>query len=384
VDMLESVIYELASVDLQSVCDDDLEARVAPVGRAVSRMLALLAGCAGEAKRRGSFQRHGSVSLTRWLAHHADVSNAEARALVGLASTMATHPETGAMVASGTVSHTRARILSRAAQAHPKVYERDEAMLVGLAGTRSLPDLNRLVRYWRNCADDTLAESGAADQREAAYLNASVTWAGMVRLDGLLDPETGEAVLAALDAATPAPVAGDGCPASNRRVEALAAICEQWLRNGTTDGGLRAAVTLTVDLDTLEGRHGRHCELGRTGPITAETARRILCDADVTRVITRGESEILDLGRATRVPSPALRKALHLRDRRCRFAGCERPAHWTDAHHIVPWLRGGDTSLDNLILLCRRHHTMLHEGRATVAGNDVYRITGHDPPGPNH
>ena len=112
-----------------------------------------------------------------------------------------------------------------------------------------------------------------------------------------------------MDAATPPPVAGDERPASNRRAEALGAICEQWLRNGTIDGGLRAAVTLTVDLDTLEGRYGKRCDLDHTGPVTPETARRFLCDADITRVITDGDSEILDLGRATRTPSPAIRKA---------------------------------------------------------------------------
>ncbi len=196
----------------------------------------------------------------------------------------------------------------------------------------------------------------------------------MVRLDGLLDPTTGEAVLAALDAATPPPVAGDERPASNRRAEALGAICEQWLRNGTIDGGLRAAVTLTVDLDTLEGRYGKRCDLDHTGPVTPETARRILCDADITRVITDGDSEILDLGRATRTPSPAIRKALALRDGHCRFRGCDRPAVWCDAHHIVHWLRGGDTCLDNLILLCRRHHSLLHDGRAFVAGRHVLPV----------
>ena len=90
----------------------------------------------------------------------------------------------------------------------------------------------------------------------------------MVRLDGLLDPTTGEAVLTALDAATPPPVDGDARSGSNRRAEALGAICEQWLRNGTIDGGLRAAVTLTVDLDTLEGRYGKRCDLDHTGPVT--------------------------------------------------------------------------------------------------------------------
>ncbi len=374
VDSLGSVIDGIGEVDPAFVSDDELEGGVAAFSRAVSRLEALTARWAGEAKRRGSFQRHGLVSLTRWLAYHADMDNGHARALVGLANTMEAHPDTGALVASGGLSGTRARVLSRAAQAHPKLYERDEVLLVGFAREQSLRDLHRSVGYWRHCADDTIAERSAAEQRVAAYLKASVTWAGMVRLDGLLDPTTGEAVLTALDAATRPPVDGDSRSGSNRRAEALGAICEQWLRNGTIDGGLRAAVTLTVDLDTLEGRYGKRCELDRTGSVTAETARRILCDADITRVITRGDSEILDLGRGTRVPSPAIRKALHLRDGHCRFRGCDRPAVFCDAHHVVHWLRGGDTCLENLILLCRHHHSLLHQGMAYVFGNDVLPV----------
>ncbi len=80
---------------------------------------------------------------------------------------------------------------------------------MGFARDQTLGDLHRSVRYWRHCADDSVAEADAAEQRDAAYLHTSVTWAGMVRLDGLLDPATGEAVLTALDAATPPPVDGD-------------------------------------------------------------------------------------------------------------------------------------------------------------------------------
>jgi hypothetical protein len=72
--------------------------------------------------------------------------------------------------------------------------------------------------------------------------------------------------------------------------------------------------------------------------------------------------EVLDLGRGSRLPSPALRRALVLRDRGCRFPGCDRPPQWTDAHHIQPWATGGPTTLPNLILLCRHHHTLVHEG----------------------
>ena len=211
-DSLGSVIDAIGETDLEFVSDDELENGLAAFSRAVSRVEALMARWAGEAKRRGSFQRHGLVSLTRWLAFHADLDNGRARALVALGNTMSTHPDTGAVVASGDVSGTRARVLSRATQAHPKLYERDEQLLVGFARDQTLRDLHRSIGYWRHCADDTLAGAEAAEQREAAYLNASVTWAGMVRLDGLLDSATGEAVLTALDAATPPPVDSDTGP----------------------------------------------------------------------------------------------------------------------------------------------------------------------------
>jgi hypothetical protein len=71
---------------------------------------------------------------------------------------------------------------------------------------------------------------------------------------------------------------------------------------------------------------------------------------------------VLDLGRTARVVNPGLRRALVLRDGGCRFPGCDRPAGWADAHHVVSWATGGTTTLDNLVLLCRHHHTQAHEG----------------------
>jgi hypothetical protein len=86
------------------------------------------------------------------------------------------------------------------------------------------------------------------------------------------------------------------------------------------------------------------------------------CDAVISRVVTDGPSQVLDVGRATPVPNPATRKALEVRDGGCVAPGCDRPPEWCDAHHIVHWTRGGSTSLDNLELRCRRHHRAIHEG----------------------
>jgi len=90
--------------------------------------------------------------------------------------------------------------------------------------------------------------------------------------------------------------------------------------------------------------------------------RRLACDASISRIITDGKSQILDVGRRTRTISPALRRALVVRDAGCVHPGCDRPPSWTEGHHLEHWVDGGTTDLANLILLCRRHHRAQHEG----------------------
>jgi len=90
--------------------------------------------------------------------------------------------------------------------------------------------------------------------------------------------------------------------------------------------------------------------------------QRIACDSTVARVLLSPESVVMDVGRSRRVVDGALRKALAVRDKHCRWPGCERPASWCDGHHLVHWVEGGETNLDNCVLLCKRHHRMVHEG----------------------
>jgi HNH endonuclease/Domain of unknown function (DUF222) len=98
------------------------------------------------------------------------------------------------------------------------------------------------------------------------------------------------------------------------------------------------------------------------GPVLAtETVRRIACDSALVRVLTTGAGEVLDVGRKTRVIPAAIRRALQARDRGCRFPGCTN-TRFVDGHHITHWADGGATRLDNLVLLCRHHHRLLHEG----------------------
>lgn len=158
-------------------------------------------------------------------------------------------------------------------------------------------------------------------------------------------------------------------------VEALRAGPVEAARHPGTDGRSRPSSAARSELD-------------HAGPVGPELARTIACDASVMRVMLGGRSEPLDVGRRTPVVPPALRRAVIVRDRGCRFPGCDRPHTWCDAHHVVHWADGGPTSLPNLLLLCRRHHRLVHhgftvglvEGRAVFRRPDGSVLEGRAPP----
>jgi hypothetical protein len=130
------------------------------------------------------------------------------------------------------------------------------------------------------------------------------------------------------------------------------------------------ATALADDEEETEAR----CEVEDGPPIVPETARRLACDASVAQ-ITEHDGKPLSVGRKTRTIPSALRRALQARDHGCRFPSCTNH-RFVDGHHIRHWARGGETSVENLVLLCRRHHRLVHEGGYTVErkGNDEWRF----------
>ena len=127
-------------------------------------------------------------------------------------------------------------------------------------------------------------------------------------------------------------------------------------------GGTATTVVVTIDLDTLTSGLGV-ATTGTDGRITAAEARRLACTAHLVPVVLGGTSEVLDLGRARRLFTAAQRRALGVRDGHCRAEGCDIPAAWCEAHHLIPWSEGGKTDLDNAILLCCHHHHRAHDDR---------------------
>jgi hypothetical protein len=394
---LRSAIESLRAEPVAELPDARIEEDFEELHRAVEQLEAERLRRLAEIDRRRLFERDGHLSAAAWLVHRFHVAWGAARDLVRVARGLSAMPRAREAVESGDLSLSAARVLATAQAAEPEAFVEAENLLVDAARIHSVADLGRAVAHWRRVVE---RERGI-DPDEAMYARrrffASVLLDGMVRVDGDLDPETGESLLTALRAAMDAEARSSGAgedprTPAQRRADALGEVCRQWLDRSDRPMvvGERPHVTLTVDVEHLRGQ-GRGSEPGagvrvmppaeeleaasgpgegrlehgdgrleHAGLVGPSIARRLACDASVMRVVMAGPSRPLDVGRRTKIVPPALRRAVIVRDRTCRFPGCDRPHAWCDAHHVRHWADGGPTSLDNLLLLCRRHHRAVH------------------------
>lgn len=359
---LRSALDELRAEDLRFLGDEDLASDLSELERAERVIAAERARRLAEFERRGAFGVDGAVSVAAWHADRQGISHGAAAAQVRLARALEEMPGTAEALGSGEVSASAVGLLVSAREAAPEVFARSEDLLVQAARTLPVTQLKAAVAYFRQAANVD------EDERrfERRSLHVSPVLDGMVRVDGDLDPETGQTLITALRAVQDADVRSDPDhrTPTQRRADALGVVCRAWLDSADrpTVGGERPHVVVTMDLESLEGRAGRRCELQDAGSITPQAARRLACDADVSRVITDARSVPLELGRKTRILPAPLRRAVVVRDRGCRFPGCDRPSSWSDAHHVKHWADGGETGLSNLVLLCRPHHRAIHRG----------------------
>jgi hypothetical protein len=367
VSTLRSAVDELLTADDRVLGDEQLVSDLDEVEHATRQLEVVRARRLAEIERRGSFAIDGHVSVTSWIAARHRVSYSAAGAQVRLARALESMPATAEAFASGEVSSSAVGLLVSAREACPEEFTRSEETLVDAARTLPVAELRGAVAYWREAAE---AEGSHDDERQELFV--SPTMSGRGRLNGDLNADTTQTVITALRAAEDAQVrSGDGSDArtpAQRRADALGEICRQWLDGADRPvvAGERPHVVITMDLAALEGRLGERCQLEDVGRITAETARQWACDSNVTRVITDGASQPLDVGRKTKVVPLALRRALAIRDGGCAFPACNRPPSWCDAHHVRHWADGGETALDNLVLLCRRHHRLIHHRKFRI------------------
>jgi Domain of unknown function (DUF222) len=368
------------ALDVRSLSDAELALRLDERERSARWIAADRARCLAEIERRGMHAADGQLSAAAWVARRHGLSQGTAEAQVRTARALEEMPVVADALSRGEISTAATDALVRAREAAPGAFARVEGGLVERARSLSHRDLRAELERWRLDAD---AERAARDEEERLArrrLTAVPTADGMVRTDGELDTENGQYLITALRAKVDSwarTLSDDLRTPAQRRADALGEICREWLdlaeRRGL--GGERPHIVVTMDLAALEARTGGRASLQDAGPISAESARRLACDASVTRVITDARSVPLEVGRATKVVSPAIRRALAVRDGGCAFPGCERPPGWCDAHHMKHWADGGETGLSNLVLVCRPHHRVIHRGFgvAIVDGLPVFR-----------
>ena len=249
-----------------------------------------------------------------------------------------------------------------------------EKQLLDFARCATAAHVERLVRAWRRI--DRMAAAEDEQRRHASrHLDVWVDEDGMLVVRGRLSPEVGAVVQRALEAASDRLYhdAEDKTEVSvgQRRADALGLIAESALAvdldRGTT--GDRYQVVVHVDEDVLgEDAGGGQSVLEDGIHVPAGTSRRMACDASKVAMRHDRDGTVLDVGRKTRTIPPAIRRALTARDRWCRFPGCS--CRHCDAHHVRHWAAGGATRLDNLLMLCRRHHRTVHEEGFTVELGD--------------
>ena len=230
----------------------------------------------------------------------------------------------------------------------------DENQLLPLAREHSAGKFHYKSLHYRHSVDAKKYAEEQNEQQFSHHLSLSTAESGHLLINGVLDPVGGAAVRTALEPLARKSGEHDDRLLPQRYADALVELAS---------AGRPANIQVTATIETLKGLAGAGAaEMEFSLPISSVAVQRMACDCSVTRVLLSQESLVMDVGRAKPIVSSSLRRALKVRDGHCRWPGCERTASKCDGHHLVHWINGGPTELDNLVLLCRRHHRMVHEG----------------------
>lgn len=365
---LGRAIDELRNADLESSSIEIIAHELVELRRQIDWL-------EGEWSRRVAFFDHhdgraleGHSSTTAFLKHRCRMSAGRSARALSLGQRIQVVPQIEKAFEVGELSLDQVRTVTDLPEHLDQELIRDESTLGAALAELSVADSRRIVTYWRNGVDCAGSELSATEQWDRRYLFASRTLGGMVKIDGLLDAEAGEAFLAGLGAITPVPGMGDTRSAAQRRADGLIDLVRAFLDSGQAPGREKPHVLVLADVESLCGHGGGTHESSSGIVMTPQQIRQIACDCAISRVVFGPDSQPVDIGRASRVVPPAMARAVIARDRHCTYRGCDRPARWCDIHHIEHWADGGITALCNLRLLCRYHHTLLHRQEAAAFG----------------
>ena len=373
------------AVPLSCLRDEELIAGLRTAHQVENNAAALTARFLAEITSRHIPAEQGHRSIPAWLGEQLLIDPCPARELAAQAAALRANPHLEQALIDGHLDVRQTTAIAETIQQipatlhntdpdptdpdRPTITAAAEATLIQWAARLPAGQLRRagerILAHVAPEIADRAEEAALRRQERRAHHTRFFTLSrpvnGIIRLTGSLDIESAAIIEAALQPLC-RPTPGDDRTPGQQRADALTDICRLTLHTSElpTHGGEPAQVAVTVAFNPLtKALRAGHLDNGER--VSASTARRVACDAKILPLILGSDSQILDAGRTRRLATGPLRRALTIRDQGCTFPDCDRPPRWTDAHHLVSWIDGGPTSLDNMILLCRRHHRLLHD-----------------------
>jgi hypothetical protein len=335
---------------------DDLDRAIVDLSTRINAATYELLVLICEFDERAGWLKWGFEHCVDWLHWRCDLSVGAAREKVRVAHALKTLPAVSAVFRDGELSYSKVRALVRVANRD------NEQMLVDFALSSTAARVEERCRELRCGTVDSVVEANRAYASRFLTIRRHLE-RGTVSMTVELPLEAGELIDKALDKArddNPSPeFAGESWSA--RQADALVNMAKAYLqgdRESSTASSETYLVNVHVEQSALVNGQGR-------AGLPVETVRRLGCDADTVLIVENQDGEPLSVGRKTRVVPTAIKRALNARDRGCVFPGCHRK-RFVDAHHVQHWSAGGETSFDNLVLLCSRHHRLVHEGGYTI------------------
>ncbi len=361
------------------------------------------------------YEAQGSVTPIDWIRHHCRMSAHAAARSVAAGEQLGRLPATVAALDAGEIGFAHFSLLAGVARAvsatpgsgtvdavapgdvsgdcrdsdpaDPATPTRfDERPLLALAREHSVSRFGIDCTHARHAHDAAAVLEEQVSAAERTRCEFIACEGGFLAIRGYFDPVAAATLKTAVLPLARPTGAGDDRPLPRRLADALVEVAHHALDLGAipTTGGASTHLQLTASVETVMGLDGAPGgDLEFAGAVPAATVQRLACDARVRRVLLGPNSAVIDVGRALRLPSAAARAVLRTRSGGCEWPGCDRPVAFTNAHHLVHWGHGGATDVDNLVLLCYRHHWLIHEGGWQLARVERGRLLA-IPPSQTH
>jgi len=360
-----------ATVDLKQLYDSEIAEELRREYHERDLRDLYIARLAAEFATREKYDDEGFISPIDWIRFNCHVTSGAAANSIAVGEAMHRLPETTQAVAAGEIGFAHMTVMARTAEALEDRF--DETVLVEKARGNSPGKFHYICTHYRHAADPQRYADEQAELVHNRRLKVSTWMDGTVLVSGQFDPEGGAVLLTALKPLARKSGAHDDRDLEHRMADAAVELAMHGLDSGfiPQQGGQRTHLMVTATLETLRGLPGAAAaDMELSLPISAKTVERLACDASITRIVLGSDSMVIDVGRAQRTIKGPTRKALNVRDEHCIWTGCERPASYSAGHHLVHWIHGGTSDLENLALLCYRHHWMVHEGGWQIVRRD--------------